>query len=760
MPSPSPPARVRFVAATTLALALAVGATAARADTLEGLDPEARVAVVSGCLPERYREGPEAYRVCVEEKAAAVTDRQPGALELLDLDERYAVERRCAEARAVSRVQGLDCIDAEIASLVDAPVPNLDGLREDERHALLRGCFEIQNGAGVAAWRDCMADAADALRGVPAIDVSPLDIVERNALQAGCAAEHDGVDYRRCLLERGTAMGAPRASDTTAPGPSPAPSALALGRPAPAATEPDLGTALADERPTSPRERISAPAVEEPAAPDSAEPAAPVEELADEREVRLERAPATEPALGESSQDDADDAGIVRRLGEAYAGLDRTGRLLLWGALALPLLLLGTGAAMRRARGDATPRAGGNRPNGRNRTATGPSGPAHRTRRRAHRDVAMAPPDFPAPDPNRGTDGVHERLSTEADDLFDALDRDLDGDHDASFEDDPRAFALAPSATRPDQDPDPDPDRDAPTVLLGAPARARDTDDAMPDVQVAVGRGRASTRDRGDAVAADPEPHVPEPAAPTGEARREARDDFRGDFGAWLASRPEGSRRGLAIEFLVYWIAWSDERYDPAARKSLFAAAHPDDGTLVKRAVLDEDVEAFASTLRWLVLNTSREARAQILELLLALLVADASPTPVQNTLLRFLADVFGVGGEALEASFEAGFDAPMPPLPRVDRPDWWAVQDEAGLVRREARTLARAPSSERYRARLGLPLDGELSEADVLAAFELAARRCDPDRFDALGERERTLAARQLERFVDARTALLGEML
>ena len=128
----------------------------------------------------------------------------------------------------------------------------------------------------------------------------------------------------------------------------------------------------------------------------------------------------------------------------------------------------------------------------------------------------------------------------------------------------------------------------------------------------------------------------------------------------------------------------------------------------------------------------------------------------MQNTLLRFLADAFGLGAARLESQFEEAFDAPLPPLPRADRPDWWAGQDEAGLVRREGRTLASAPDDVRHRARLGLPLDDAIDEGDVLEAFELAARRTAPARFDALGERERSLAARQLERFADARDALV----
>ena len=273
------------------------------------------------------------------------------------------------------------------------------------------------------------------------------------------------------------------------------------------------------------------------------------------------------------------------------------------------------------------------------------------------------------------------------------------------------------------------PDREAPTRLVAAPVGAA---------------AHGSDAPGGDG------PDTPSHAdhAPGGPPAR--------DFGAWLASRPEEDRRDLAVEFLIYWMAWGDERYEPSMRDAVFADEDPDDATIVKRRVLEEDVHAFAGTVRWIVLNASRETRSQILDLLVALLVTDPVPTPLQNTLLRFLADVFGIGVPTLEARFLEAFDAPLPPLPRVDRPDWWAGQDEADMVRHEARALARASGATRHRARLGLPLAGELDPDAVLGAFELAARRVAPERFDALGERERGLAARQLDRFADARDALL----
>ena len=817
-PLSSPPAPARSLApvafaSAALALVATIACPPALAAPLDELSETVRDAVVSACLPVQYRDGAEAYRRCVEREADARAGREPGALDLLELDERYAVERRCEVDRG-SEIAWLDCVDGEIASLAAAPVPELRGLRGDERDALLRDCFEDQSSAGVAAWRGCVARAADALRAVPSADLSGLDVLERNALLAGCADADDAPAYRRCLLERGAGAGvSERRSEAvlgTVPpdaGGADTPSRASLSLGLPASEGPALGAA----RPDAPPRPVTPPpldaGMDAPAAARPEAQTAPVAPATDDSADAFGDGaegdgsdPLDPPGNGTEAGTGTDEPGIVARLGGAYGALDDSGRLLLWGALALPPLLFASSALMRRRTAgartartarDADPGRGGpdalaerigptrgrpvERPAGRYPArhdldaAYDAADATHDTTRDATRDVRDASgrraPGV-APAPSSPTARVRDRLHEEADDLFDALDRDFDArdDPDESFaDDDPDAFG-------PHDPDDADLDGTPPTVRLDATApAAEDAPAPAPAPVAAYAGGVADGPDRDAPTRLVVTPHAVDDAsdvelAATGRVPRPEPTPAarapraRGGFGAWLASRPEEARRGLAVELLIYWMAWGDERYEPATRDAVFASDDPDDSTIVKRRVLEEDVDAFAATVRWLVLNASREARSQVLELLVALLVDDPVPTPVQNTLLRFLADAFGLGADALEAQFEDAFDARLPPLPRVDRPDWWAGQDEAGLVRREARTLARAPEAVRHRATLGLPLDGPLDEDDVLEAFELASRRAAPERFDALGERERQLAERRLDRFVDAREALLGE--
>ena len=98
-----------------------------------------------------------------------------------------------------------------------------------------------------------------------------------------------------------------------------------------------------------------------------------------------------------------------------------------------------------------------------------------------------------------------------------------------------------------------------------------------------------------------------------------------------------------------------------------------------------------------------------------------------------------------------------MAPLPRADKPKWWQRQPDTASLRWDARAVAEESLDVQYRVRLGLALSGPIDEEAVVKGFRRAARRCHPDRFDTLTERERELAEMQFEKFEDARDFLLG---
>lgn len=257
---------------------------------------------------------------------------------------------------------------------------------------------------------------------------------------------------------------------------------------------------------------------------------------------------------------------------------------------------------------------------------------------------------------------------------------------------------------------------------------------------------------------------IPPSMTPTGATARNDEFDFEAeasagniekvdapaeeDMRSWLSNLEQDEQLSIAIEFMIYWMAYTDERYQPELKKSVLALEDPDEHDLVKRRVLNQDTAAFAQTTSWLQDNTSAEQRVQIINLLMALLVSEEALTPVQNTMLRFLANAFGMSHEKLDELFQTAFAESLPPMPRPDKPSWWEQQPEDKRKRWDARSVAQQSQTIQSRVKLGLPLSGSLDAAELEEKYERAISRCHPELFDLLSEREQLLAEQQQHKF------------
>lgn len=229
----------------------------------------------------------------------------------------------------------------------------------------------------------------------------------------------------------------------------------------------------------------------------------------------------------------------------------------------------------------------------------------------------------------------------------------------------------------------------------------------------------------------------------------------RSEFSAWLEEQSDEARFSHAMEFLIYWIAYGDGRYPASLRERLFASDELGSRDRIKRWVLQEDVEAFSDAVQWLDRHSTELQRTQLIDLLMALLVRERGITPVQITVLRLLADRFGIGAAGIEATFEEAFGESLPPLPRPDRVDWWERQAAEAVASWSPAHGARLDELGRARSLLGLA-EGD-REIEVIRAYRRAVKRCHPDRFTTLGPRARALAIRQFDHFEEARDRLLG---
>ncbi len=227
-------------------------------------------------------------------------------------------------------------------------------------------------------------------------------------------------------------------------------------------------------------------------------------------------------------------------------------------------------------------------------------------------------------------------------------------------------------------------------------------------------------------------------------------------FSAWLNDFPMHTRQEFSIELLIYWTAYADNRFDPELKRQVLLMNEPDDRSLIKRWAFLKDAHALSDAIAFLQKNTEVEQREQIIDLLMALLINEQALTPIQNNLLRFLSDAFGIGSDGLNRQYKRAYGSDIPPVPRPDKMIWWNTITADQQLRWDARAIAIQPDNIRYRISLGQPLKGELNREAIVASFNLSAQRCHHSRVAALGEREQALMSTQQKKFEIARNALL----
>lgn len=798
------------------AILLGTGAAIAQSTSLNTLPVAKQEEISRICLPVQFREGAAAYRNCVQSEIGLQARVQPSSstganLAVLTFDDKYAVQQACASAGGQSGERYQACVAKEVSELNDIPTPDFEGLAEHELYAVQQSCFTAQSKEGAARYRRCLNAEVQSLRSIPAADTRTLSMLDKNALQLRCSAKTSkAADYRQCIAAQfesivGTSptflpvSTAARVVTTAKPKPaesvinktvetiaarsvktdnndqiaentSTTINATDISKPVisntkPSTIEPVAQADTQTTRPAVPLPRNITPAqaaselnpestprrttntlrdatgsqtatleadsgrlipvtgtervISRPelvrALEDQArakaqgiEPSTPTSALTAEAVVQPEAPTETQVDAPDAQQAPGNKPDAMKPLKDVWASLlasiaslDRVGWLILAGALALPALILGILSISRRTRPqiEAAPIN--------NVALTERIEPGMQTRKARHeREAAQLFDDEPLPAVSAADEQT--RLAPK-----------------------PAKEQLQNSATSEE------PEQFAATEVV-PPAESV----ASTETSEAIEEPVAETQDAS----------INEPA---NDAYSHAPAQWQSAFGQWLTAMPPERQLQNSIEFLVYWCAYGDDRFEPELKKKLFTATDLNEQDQVKRWALKQDVFAFADVISWLQMNASQSQRQQIISLIMALLITENSVTPLQNTLLRFLSDAFNVGKESLERQFEQAFGHELPPVPRVDRTAWWAKQDFAEVGRWNSREMATRTERDQMLARLGL---GEThAELDVIASFRRAARRCHPDRFTDLEDRQRALAEQRFTSFEQARDYLLG---
>lgn len=736
---------------------------AAQSTALESLPQSSQEEISRICLPVQFREGAGAYRNCVQAELQLRSSGESSDMAALSFDDKYAVQQACAKAGGQSSSAYQSCVANQISELNAISAPVFDQVSEDELYVVQQTCFDAQSKQGAASYRQCLNTELQSLSAIPAADTDKLSMLNKNALQLRCSANASTASqYRQCIANEFESISG------TEPTFLPVSTATRVVREnAPRkSTGNETVASVTEQNNTTPTPVQPAP---EPA-PASVESDADI--VASNSSTAIMAMPRNiNPKLADTNTDAAQSAAQTTA-GSASANTlrDATGDDQNAALTKQPEII--TSAETRviskpelvkaleeKTRADAL----GKEPD--NQASTSES---------ATSDPAV---DFSDPMASAGAlwkkfldslatlDGIGwliiagvlalpalllglfsliRRVKQPEEEMFnnasltDRIEpgmqtRKLRHEREAAelFGEDDQLVSQPMNNVNHQSEFDnhfDDPEHDAVTRI------------AMKDERPA----RQQQQPMAAAI------QRPEPVGQT-----TSNYAWQSAFGHWLSQQPPTEQRELCIEFLIYWVAYSDDRYEPALKKRLFTANDLNTHDQIKRWVLKQDVFAFSDVVGWIRSNTSQTQRDQCIGLIMALLITENSVTPVQNTLLRFLSDAFNMGKAELELRFETAFGHALPPMPRPDKTAWWMKQNSESVQRWNSRAMASRPEIDQMMARLGLS-EG-FNENQVIEAFRRAARRCHPDRFTELGARERALAEQRFIKFEQARDKLLG---
>ncbi|MBX2883206.1 MAG: hypothetical protein KTR32_24855 [Granulosicoccus sp.] len=738
--------------------------SSAAADVLADL-PEAHQELAQRfCLPTQYHQGSDAYRSCLRVQISARESYPPPALTTLAMEEQYAIQSTCKSAGRIGSDDYRSCTNEQLALLAAEPVPQWQTADIDEQHVIQKSCSDVQSPQSGQAYRRCINEALEILGALPKADLSALSFTDRNILKSACLGRtNDARDYRQCLLGMingdtagntgGNATGdtgagetaageeeseqVARAADTRETGaraepesnmfessnrsdadntsrqpasldsvnnslPEPTiPTAAAAETRAEQLPKQEIKLSAAADSESTGAATISAPPV--PSLPAIPQPALPTQTDQNKEPAQTLSNNPPQEAAGGGDQNLAvtnSVAGdVLQRLQATISGLTGINRMLTVAALAIPLILICTWLILRRSSEHSV---------------------AYDAYGEQPLDM-LHDDEFEDPQDDRDS---NEWLREQASGLFDD---ELDSSHSATADSGRTTASKHYESSN-------DVRTDRASSQQAATDGGQQADDQFDELF--------------DSVAVDTN---------SMNLGATATNTHVGELGQWLSGQSDESKKlSFAIEFLVYWIAYADDRYERSLKARVFKMHNPDEHTQIKRWVLQGDIHSFSDAVRWVQTHASAKQRTQIIDLLIALLVSEKALTPIQNTLFRFLGDAFGLGQIKLDTRFRRAFDYSLPQLPRVDKPVWWQSQSEEQRFRWNSRAVAKQPVDIQHRVKLGLPLTGDLEPAEIAASYQRSATRCNPKNFEELGHREITMVERQLAKFAVARDALL----
>ena len=228
------------------------------------------------------------------------------------------------------------------------------------------------------------------------------------------------------------------------------------------------------------------------------------------------------------------------------------------------------------------------------------------------------------------------------------------------------------------------------------------------------------------------------------------------------------NRVGICVGLLLAWLAHSDGRVAEEEQRAIDTVVQSLGGNAV-RAINDAASRQSIRDIQLaceVVMQLDQEGRKLLLQMALGTALADGRLVTPENHILRFLADVAGVGEPGLQILFREmiGHDYPRPS--DVSMVEWWHRQESSANNSKSdsggGRTHARSSQGNVFDVQLikdlaVLGLDEGATLDDIRAAYRRMAKVHHPDRYVSLGSEAVAAAEVTFRRIQQAYTRLGG---
>ena len=660
----------RYSFLTLSLIAIQVGATAyatdESGDIFQSLSESQKESVSRLCAPLQFNgiDSDEGYRQCILEKAEladAVSQTSSAELSTLPFNERYAIQQACVNSGPISTPARLECSFSELVDLQKEPEPLLSHIMTDEADIVARQCLESQKDVGARAYRICVNEEILNLTALPIADFSGRDAQERSDIKSECATNSTTAgEYRTCLLSTLTGYNPDNqlAATTTEQQTTPAVTSIIAIRNTAEGSDTTSATAGSESLASVDQQAETDESLDTLTAQRAASDSTLNSQQDEENALDVEEAAAQSQATDLNNQNSSPQTENTPSAWVSHQVASNIPRLILAQnkfqsltlglkaalifALTLPLLVILIFVSRR------------NEPVDYMIAQTDRSQTHHASDVDTKGNAKK--PSKPDLTPTKVTD---------SNDSNPAYNRET-SEMTPNFNDTVNA-QMSPSNSH---------DEPAENLILDETYLGN------------MSESHQKTADQKDSQTSANR-HV-EPVSADGIKSS-----------AWLDNYSREEQLEYAIEFLIYWMAYNDNRYDPETKKRVMRAKNVDHQTLIKRLAFMKDAYAFTATVSLLQKQTNFEQRQQILDLLMALLISENALTPIQNNILRFLADAFGIGNAGISQQFQQAYGHPMPPIPRPDKALWWDQQPENKKIRWDVRAINRLPQLIRQRLSL-----------------------------------------------------------